>query len=310
MEPKPQHHPLIIIGSGPAGLTAGLYASRSNLNPLIIKGTNPGGQLMGTTYVDNWPGQNHILGADLIMRMQEHAEHFGTQFLDETVVTVNFKQKPFTLVTDKNTLLSADAVIIATGALPKNLNCAGEKEYWGKGVSTCAVCDGAFYKDKQVIIVGGGDSAMEAASFMLNYTKKITLVHILDQLSASPALQQRIIRNAEVSLIFNSTVTAIQGDTQKVTDVIITHQKTNKTTTLETDAVFIAIGLHPNVMLFKEQIALNKLGFIQIENNTCTNIPGVFAAGDVADSRYRQAITAAGSGCMAALDAERYLNAL
>ena len=174
------HHQLIIIGSGPAGLTAGIYTSRANLKPLIISGKNPGGQLMGTTAIENWPGNVSIMGPTLMANMQEHAAHFGSIFLDESVIQVDFKKKPFGITTDKGTELTADAVIISTGASPKRLGIPGETEYWGKGVTTCAVCDGAFYKDRPVIIVGGGDTAMEDASFMLNFTKQITIVHILD----------------------------------------------------------------------------------------------------------------------------------
>jgi thioredoxin reductase (NADPH) len=304
------HHKLIIIGSGPAGLTAAIYAARANLKPLMIQGKNPGGQLMNTSYVENWPGETSILGPQLMMKMQSHAAHFGTQALEETVASADFSKKPFALTTDRGTSLTADTVIIATGASSKRLGCPGESEYWGKGVTTCAVCDGAFYKDRPVLIVGGGDTAMEDASFMLNFTDKITIVHILDKLTASHAMQERVINNPKIKIIYKSTVTQMKGDGNHVTHVVLTNQETGQVETIPTDAVFVAIGLNPNVGPFKGQVELNKFGFIEVKDQTQTSVPGVFVAGDVADYRYRQAITSAGAGCMAALDAERYLKNL
>lgn len=301
------HHKLIIIGSGPSGLTAAIYAARANLKPLVIQGKNPGGQLMGTTGVENWPGNISIMGPQLMTNMQEHAAHFGTQFLEESIASVDFKKTPFELKTDKGTHLTADSVIIATGASPKRLGVPGEAEYWGKGVSTCAVCDGAFYKDRPVMIVGGGDTAMEDASFMLNFTKQITVVHIMDKLTASAAMQQRIIDNPNIKIIYNSTVTEMHGNGSHLTEATITNQQSKKSEKVAVDALFVAIGLNPNIAPFKGHLALNKFGFIEVTDNTQTSIPGIFVAGDVADYRYRQAITSAGAGCMAALDAERYL---
>lgn len=304
---KINHHKLIIIGSGPAGLTAGIYAARANLSPLIINGPMPGGQLMGTSYVENWPGYISILGPQLIQQLTEQATHFGSQFLDESIQQVDFKQHPFVLITDKQTTLHADAVIIASGASPKKLGCPGEDTYWAKGVSTCAVCDGAFYKDKNILILGGGDKAFEDAAFMLNFTNKITIAHILDELKASAAMQKKVLGNPNITIINNTTVNEIIGDGTRVTGVTLLNQKTKETRHLPIDAVFLAIGQNPNLEPFIGQVALNKQGFIQVENHTNTNIPGIFVAGDVADYRYRQAITSAGAGCMAALDAERYL---
>ncbi len=304
------HHQLIIIGAGPAGLTAGIYAARANLKPLIITGKSPGGQLMGTAAIENWPGHISILGPQLMMHMQEHAAHFGSQMLEESVTKVDFTKKPLSVTTDRGTQLTADALIIATGASPKRLNCPGESEYWGKGVTTCAVCDGAFYKDRPAMIIGGGDTAMEDASFMLNFTKQITLVHILDKLTASVATQKRIIDNPHIKIIYNSTVSEIHGDGSHVTGATIINQQTKKAEKVDTDVIFVAIGLNPNVEPFKGQIELNKFGFIEVTDNTRTSVPGVFVAGDVADYRYRQAITSSGAGCMAALDAERYLKTL
>ncbi len=301
------HHKLIIIGAGPAGLTAGIYSSRANLKPLIITGKNPGGQLMGTTAIENWPGNISIMGPQLMIHMQEHATHFGSILLEESVSHVDFKKKPFSIITDKGTHLTADSVIIATGACPKRLGIPGESQYWGKGVTTCAVCDGAFYKDRPVIIVGGGDTAMEDASFMLNFTKQITIVHIRDTLTASAAMQQRVINNPAITIIYNSTVTQIHGNGSHVTGATITHQQSKKSEKVDADAIFVAIGLNPNVGPFKGHLAFNSFGFIEVKDNTQTSVPGIFVAGDVADYRYRQAITSAGAGCMAALDAEKYL---
>jgi thioredoxin reductase (NADPH) len=302
-------HKVIIIGSGPAGLTAGIYASRANLNPLIFEGKNPGGQLMGTSYVENWPGHMQILGPQLMANMKEHAIKTGAQIIDQSISAVDFSKKPFTITTDKNETYKAHAIIIATGATPKRLKVPGEDQYWGKGVTCCAVCDGAFYKDKPVIVVGGGDTAMEDSSFMLNYTNKITIVHILDKLTASAAMQERVLNNPAITIIYNSTLSEIKGDGQHVNEVVITNQKTKEKKTLKTDAVFVAIGLNPNTAAFKGTLDLNEQGYILLpkEGQTMTSIEGIFAAGDVHDYRYRQAITSAGSGCMAALDAERYL---
>lgn len=304
----PSIEKLIIIGSGPAGLTAGVYAARANLQPLIIEGSSPGGQLMGTSYVENWPGEKQIMGPQLMMKMREHAKHFGCKFLSENVSSVDFSKKPFTINTDKGKTLLAHAVIIATGAVSKRLNAPGEQEYWGKGVTTCAVCDGAFYPNKRVIIVGGGDTAMEDASFMTKFTDKITIVHILDKLTASHSMQERVLNNPKITIIYNSTVSSMEGDGSHVTHAMIRNQNTGETVRHETDAVFIAIGMLPNTKPFQGQLDLDSFGYMKVSNHTNTSVEGVFAAGDVADYRYRQAITSAGSGCMAALDAERYLS--
>lgn len=298
---------LIIIGSGPAGLTAAIYASRANLNPLVIEGKDPGGQLMGTTYIENWPGTRSILGPQLMIDMRKQAQELGTTIVSGWVTKVDFSKKPFVLTTSQNKQFQAHCVIVATGATAKRLGCSGEDEYWGKGVTTCAVCDGAFYKDKPVVIIGGGDTAMEDASFMTNFTDKITLVHILDKLTASAAMQERVLNNPKIKIIYQSTVTEIKGDGKHVTGVTITHQKTKEKKALDVNAVFVAIGLNPNTELFKGQLALEKNGYLVLTNHTHTSVPGVFGAGDVADYRYRQAITSAGTGCMAALDAERYI---
>ena len=303
-------YPIIIIGSGPAGLTAGIYASRSRLYPLIIDGEKPGGQLMGTSYVENWPGEKSILGPELMQKMRTHAESFGCEFLTETIVKVDFSKKPFTLWTNKNKELMAHSVIIATGASPKKLKCPGEDEYWGKGVTTCAVCDGAFYKDQPVIIVGGGDTAMEDASFMTKFTDQITIVQISEKLTASKSMQDRVLSNSKIKIIYNSVVKEIKGNGNHFTEAVIINNKTNEQQTLKANALFVAIGLNPNTAIFKDQLELDKIGYIIVKDHTKTSVSGVFVAGDVADYKYRQAITSAGVGCSAALDAERYLNEL
>ena len=301
---------LVIIGSGPAGLTAGLYSSRADLKPIIIDGNKPGGQLMGTSYVENWPGNQSILGPTLIMNMRDHAKHFGCRFLAKTVKNINTSKKPFTITTNDDQTIKAHAVIIATGASPRRLGCPGEDEYWGKGITTCAVCDGAFYKDKKVIVIGGGDSAMEDASFLHKFTKDITVIHIKDTLSASTAMQKRVLNNPDIKVLYNSTVTGFTGDGQKVQAAEITSQETGEKQTLEIDGAFVAIGLIPNTGFLKGKIDLSAHGYVVIKGgktHSQTSAEGIFAAGDVSDPFYKQAITSSGTGCMAAIDAERYL---
>jgi len=300
-------HDLIIIGSGPAGLTAAIYAARAKLKPIVISGPNPGGQLVSTTYIENWPGEQSILGADLMLKMREHAAHFGTNFIDQSVVKADFSQKPFKIWTSDNQELLANSVIIATGANPKLLNCPGEQTYWSKGVSTCAVCDGALYSEKQIVIIGGGDTAMEEALFLTRFNNKITIIQIGDKLTASQIMQERVLSKPEIKIIYESAVQAILGKQEHVTGVQIKNLKTGLLQELPADAVFLAIGLKPMSDLFAGQLALDNYGHILVTNQTNSSIPGIFIAGDVCDSKYRQAITAAGFGCMAALDAERYL---
>jgi thioredoxin reductase (NADPH) len=301
---------LVILGSGPAGLTAAVYGARANLHPLVIEGSQPGGQLMGTTHVENWPGCISILGPTLMIQLRGHAAHFDTRFLSQEVCEVDLHKHPFTLRTTKGLIIQTHALIIATGATYRKLHCLGEDEYWGKGITTCAVCDGAFYQGKKVIIVGGGDTAMEDASFMTNFTNDITVVHILPHFTASYPMQQRVLQNPAIKIIYESTVTEIRGDGNRVTEVVVTHQKTGEKTIVAADGIFIAIGLRPNTTLFKGQLELDKHGYILLKDTTHTSIAGVFAAGDVADYRYRQAITSAGTGCAASLDAERYIKEL
>lgn len=303
-------HKLIIIGSGPAGLTAGIYSSRALLNPIIIEGQNPGGQLVNTAYVENWPGEKSILGPDLMTRLKEQAINLNCQFIEEKIEKVDFSKRPFTLWTNKNKELKTESVIIATGSENKRLNCPGESEYWGKGVATCTTCDGAFYKDRPIVIVGGGDSAMEEASFMTKFTDQITIVQILDNLTASPIMQKRILEHKNIKIIYNSTVNEIKGDGNHINEVIIENEKTKERQSLKTDALFLAIGLSPNSSIFKDQLELDKIGYILLKGETETSVKGVFAAGDISDYKYRQAITSAAQGCKAALDAQRYLHNL
>ena len=262
---------------------------------------------MTTSLVENWPGEKSIMGPKLMMNMKEHAQSLNTEFLAETVTRVDFSKKPFTVWTDRDKELQSNALIIATGANPKKLGVTGEQEYWGKGVTTCAVCDGAFYKDKKVVVIGGGDTAMEDASFLKRFTKDVTIIQLLDKLTASQPMQQRVLNDPDIKVIYNSTVTEFRGDGSHVTEITITNKQTNEQTTMPIDGVFIAVGMKPNTKPFEGHIALDKWGYIQVSDHTNTSIEGVFVSGDAADYRYRQAITAAGSGCMAALDAERYL---
>lgn len=300
-------HKLVIIGAGPAGLTAAIYSARAELKPLVIEGPMPGGQLMGTSFVENWPGEEKILGFDLMMKIKEQSQKCGAQFLSEKVIKVDFKNRPFKIYTESKEII-ADAVIIATGSSPKKIGCPGEEEYWGKGVTTCAVCDGAFYKNKPVLIVGGGDTAMEDASFMTKFTNDITVVQILDHLTASKPMQSRVISNPNIKIILNSSVKEFLGEENKLSEVKISNNKTKEETYLKIDGAFIAIGQNPQTDFLKGQLELTEWGLIKIHDQTKTSVQGVFAAGDVSDPIYKQAITSAGTGCKAALDAEKYLS--
>lgn len=301
-------HPLVIIGAGPAGLTAAIYAARANLSPIIIEGSKPGGQLMGTTAIENWPGTSSIMGPELMINMIDHAKKFSTEIISGSVSKVDLSTRPFQLVLDTKKEFKAHSIIIASGATSNKLGCLGEEEYWGKGVSTCAVCDGAFYKNQSVVIVGGGDSSMESASFLLRNNNNVTIVHIGEKLTASHSMQQRILNQPNIKIIYNSTVTEILGNGTHVTEAIITNQITNETERIKTNAVFLAIGLKPNTTIFKDQLELSHSGHIVVHDLVKTSAEGVFAAGDVQDPKYRQAIVSAGFGCIAALEAERYLS--
>lgn len=303
---------LTIIGSGPAGLTAALYAARGNLNPLVIEGFPPGGQLTLTTDVENFPGfPDGVMGPDLMIKFREQAERFGAKIITGEVTKVDFNSNKLQLFLDDNTIIDSSSVIISTGASAKMLGLKEESELIGKGVSTCATCDGFFFKDQIVVVVGGGDSAMEEALFLTKFAKKVFIIHRREEFRASQIMLERARSNTKIEFILNSEITQINNPKEnKVTDIIVKNNKNGESKSMSTDAVFIAIGHIPNTSLFKDFLNLNENGYILTEEGTKTNIPGVFACGDVQDWEYRQAITAAGSGCMAAIDTERYLSNL
>ncbi|NOT22332.1 MAG: thioredoxin-disulfide reductase [Nitrospiraceae bacterium] len=298
---------VVIIGSGPAGLTAAVYAARANLSPLLIEGWQSGGQLTTTTEVENYPGfAKGIMGPELMKEMRSQAERFGTEFLTGEVTAANFTQRPFTITVDAEQTIHAKTVIIATGAAAIQIGVKNEARLTGHGVSTCATCDGFFFKGKELIVVGGGDSAMEEATFLTKFATKVSIVHRRDKLRASKIMQDRAVKNEKISFVWNSVVEDIFG-TDIVTGVRLKNLVTGKVTELPCAGVFVAIGHRPNTSLFSSQIDMDAKGYIRTIEGTATNVPGVFAAGDVQDSTYRQAVTAAGSGCMAAIDAERFL---
>ena len=301
-----QPRDVVIIGSGPAGLTAAVYTARANLNPLMIEGIEAGGQLMLTTDVENYPGfVDGIMGPDLMERMRKQAARFGTEIMTDNVTSVDFASSPFKVSTSSETY-SARAVIISTGASAKMLEVPGEKELLGHGVSTCATCDGFFFKDQELLMVGGGDSAMEEATFLTRFASKVTIVHRRDGLRASKIMQDRAFANPKIEFVWDSVITEIVGD-GKVSGARIKNLKTGAESELPAGGVFVAIGHTPNTHLFEGQLDLSGGYIVTDAEGTQTSVPGVFAAGDVVDFRYRQAITAAGMGCMAAIDAERYL---
>ena len=302
-----EKHKVIIIGGGPCGLTAAIYASRANLAPLVIEGVQRGGQLMNTTDVENYPAFPSILGPELVGKMREQAAKFGTTFLSEDVASVKLKEDKHIVRADGKDYV-AEALIIATGAQPRRLGLPEEKSLWGKGVTYCATCDGFFYKDKDIVVVGGGDAAMEEAIFMTKFAKSVTVLVRSELLKASKIMADRANANKKIKFMWNVMVSKIVA-TPTVSAVELTDVKTNKKQEFKTQGVFVAIGHIPSSDLFKGQVEMNDLGYILTKNNTTvTSKPGVFAAGDVVDHRYRQAITAAGTGCMAAIDAERYLS--
>ncbi|MFH1643949.1 MAG: thioredoxin-disulfide reductase [bacterium] len=298
---------LIIIGSGPAGLTSGIYAGRAKLNPLIIEGNLPGGQLVTTSKVENWPGNKVIMGAELMKNMKEHAKGSGCNFLSDEVEKVDFKNRPFKIFTKKGKELQAEAVVVATGASHRKLNVEGEKEYWGNGVSVCSTCDAPFFKDRQVVVVGSGNTAMTESYYLTEFANKVTIVHVGEKITATDPIKDSVINHEKVEVIPNSTVTKIEGDDQKVTSVQITNQQTGQISNLKIDGVFISIGLKPNSQPFENQLEIDKYGYIINPRNSFTSVEGVFVAGDVSDFKYRQAITASGQGCMAAIDCQGYL---
>lgn len=311
----PIHHRLIILGSGPAGWTAAIYAARANLNPVVITGMTPGGQLSLTTDVDNWPGgPEGLQGPAMMESMKAHAERFDTQVIFDDINTADLSKRPFTLTGSKT--YTCDALIIATGASAKYLGLPSEEAFKGKGVSACATCDGFFYRNQNVVVVGGGNTAVEETLYLSNIAAKVTLIHRRDELRAEKMLCDRLMAKAKstgkIEFAWDSEIDEILGDNSGVTGVRIKNTKTGKTSEIDATGVFIAIGHKPNTDIFAGQLDMES-GYLVVKsgssvNATATNIPGVFAAGDVSDPTYRQAITAAGSGCMAALDAEKYLD--
>ena len=312
--PQTQHHRLIILGSGPAGYTAAIYAARANLNPVLITGLAQGGQLMTTTDVENWPAEpNGVQGPELMQRFLAHAEHFKTQMIFDHIHTAKLAEKPIRIIGDAGQY-TCDALIIATGASAQYLGLPSEEAFMGKGVSGCATCDGFFYKEQDVCVVGGGNTAVEEALYLSNIAKHVTVIHRRDKFRAEPILIDRLIaktKGGNVSIEWNHNLDEVLGNDSGVTGLRIKHSSTGATKELAVHGVFIAIGHKPNTDIFEGQITMHN-GYIQTKaglegNATATNIPGVFAAGDVQDHIYRQAITSAGTGCMAALDAQRYL---
>lgn len=307
------HHPVLIIGSGPAGYTAAVYAARAMLKPAIVAGLQPGGQLTITTDVENYPGFPEVLGPELMEKFKEHALKFGTEFYEDVITDVDFTSRPFKAIGDGGTVYTADSVIIATGAQAKWLGLPSEEKFGGYGVSACATCDGFFYRGKEVVVVGGGNTAVEEALYLSHLASKVTLIHRRDALRAEKILQERLFKSENVEILWNHTLEEIVGDEKpmlNVTGARIKSTKTGQERILPTHGVFIAIGHKPSTEVFKGHVEMNEGGYIiSAPDSTATNIPGVYAAGDVSDETYRQAVTAAGLGCMAALEAERFIAA-
>ena len=297
---------VVIIGAGPAGYTAGIYSSRAGHDTLILSGILPGGQLVNTTEVENYPGfEKGIMGPDLMIEMRKQTERMGAKIIDDEVTKVDFKNKPFKVSTSSKEF-EGKAVIIATGANPRKLGLDGEQTFAGKGVSYCATCDGPFFRNQELVVVGGGDSAMEESTFLTKFASKIHLVHRRDELRASKVMEDRAKNNSKIEFHWNSEVEEINGN-GKVQNVVLKNNKTNEKTTLQVGGVFVAIGHDPSTKLFKGVVELDDKGYVVLKKRTETSIKGVFAAGDVHDRTYRQAVTAAGFGCMAAIDVDKYL---
>jgi len=298
---------VIIIGAGPAGYTAGIYCSRARHDTLIISGLLPGGQLMNTTDVENYPGfEDGVMGPELMLTMRKQAERMKTTIMDDVVVNVDFRAKPFKVLTGSEEY-EAKAVIVCTGATPRKIGIEGEQTFSGKGVSYCATCDGAFFRNQDIAVVGGGDTCMEEATFLTKFASKVHIIHRRDEFRASKIMQDRALSNENIEVHWNSVIEDIKGD-QKVQQIILKDTKTGENKTLEMGGVFVAIGHEPNTDLFKNQLEMDENGYIIQKENTQTSVKGVFTAGDVHDHRYRQAVTAAGFGCMSAIDVDKYLS--
>jgi thioredoxin reductase (NADPH) len=308
---QPTHTKVVIIGSGPAGYTAAIYAARAMLDPVLIQGIQPGGQLTITTDVENYPGFADVIqGPWLMEQMEKQAAHVGTKIVTDMVTKLELSRRPFRLTCDSGDVYLADTVVLATGAQARWLGLPSEEAFKGFGVSACATCDGFFYRGKEVVVVGGGNTAVEEAMFLTNFATKVTVIHRRDQFRAERILQDRLFKNPKIKVVWDSAIEEIRGDEnpRKVTSVRIRNVKTGAVSNLATDGVFIAIGHAPATELVKGQVKMKPSGYVEIApHSTATSVPGLFAAGDVADETYRQAVTAAGLGCMAALEAERFL---
>ncbi|WP_444667968.1 thioredoxin-disulfide reductase [Cereibacter changlensis] len=305
-----RHTRVLIIGSGPAGYTAAVYAARAMLNPILVQGIQPGGQLTITTEVENWPGDTHVQGPDLMVRMEEHAKAMGAEVISDYISSLDLSVRPFVAMADSGTMFTADAVILATGAQARWLGLPSEEKFKGFGVSACATCDGFFYRGKEVVVIGGGNTAVEEALFLTNFATKVTLIHRRDSLRAEKIMQDRLFRHPKIEVLWNHGVDEVVGDETPlgVTAVRARHVETGAITEVPCAGFFVAIGHAPASELVKDQLELHNGGYVKVQPGTTqTSIPGVFAAGDLTDHVYRQAVTSAGMGCMAALDAERFL---
>jgi len=305
-----RHTKILIIGSGPAGYTAAVYAARAMTNPILVQGLQPGGQLTITTEVENWPGDTHVQGPDLMVRMEDHAKVMGAEVISDYISSLDLSKRPFTAHADSGTTFTADAVILATGAQAKWLGLKSEEKFKGFGVSACATCDGFFYRGKEVVVIGGGNTAVEEALFLTNFATKVTLIHRRDSLRAEKIMQDRLFKHPKIKVLWNHSVEEVLGDTAPlgVTAVRAKDVNTGVETDIPCDGFFVAIGHAPASELVKDQLELHNGGYVVVKaGSTLTSIPGVFAAGDLTDHIYRQAVTSAGMGCMAALDAEKFL---
>jgi len=307
-----KHSRVLIIGSGPAGYTAAVYAARAMLKPVLVQGIQPGGQLTITTDVENWPGESSVMGPDLMVKMETHARTMGTEIIGDTILSLDLSHRPFTAQGDSGTTYTADAVILATGAQARWLGLPSEEKFKGFGVSACATCDGFFYRGKEVVVIGGGNTAVEEALFLTNFASKVTLIHRRDTLRAERIMQDRLFKHEKIEVLWNHEVTEVLGTEAPlgVEAVRARNVQTGAVTDIPCAGFFVAIGHSPASELVKDQLELHSDGYVKVQpGSTATSVPGVFAAGDLTDHVYRQAVTSAGMGCMAALDAERFLAA-